>query len=80
MLLWVELWVGAFSDFGSNLLEDMVGPWGLEPQTSTVSWASFWIQFRNVPSFRPCCSANCGGRNPLERYRAIHSARSFRLQ
>ena len=37
MKLWVELWVGAFSGFVSNLLKDMVGPWGLEPQTSTVS-------------------------------------------
>ena len=37
MLLWVELWVRDFSGFASNLLKDMVGPWGLEPQTSTVS-------------------------------------------
>ena len=37
MLVWVELWVGDLSDFTSNPLKDMVGPWGLEPQTSTVS-------------------------------------------
>src|ERR1700730_14514282 len=37
MPLWVELWVGYFSDFASNPLKDMVGPCGLEPQTSTVS-------------------------------------------
>ena len=36
-VLWVELWVGDFSGCASNLLKDMVGPWGLEPQTSTVS-------------------------------------------
>ena len=28
---------GAFQQFGSNLLEDMVGPGGLEPLTSSVS-------------------------------------------
>ena len=33
----VKLWVGAFQQFGSNLLEDMVGPGGLEPLTSSVS-------------------------------------------
>ena len=32
MQLWVELWVGAFSDFRSNSLKDMVGPWGLDIQ------------------------------------------------
>jgi hypothetical protein len=37
MFLWVELWVGDFSAFASNPLKDMVGPCGLEPQTSTVS-------------------------------------------
>ena len=37
MVLWVELWVGDFSSISSNPLEDMVGPCGLEPQTSTVS-------------------------------------------
>ena len=37
MLLWVELWVRGFSDFAFNPLKDMVGPCGLEPQTSTVS-------------------------------------------
>ena len=37
MRLWVKLWVGAFQQFGSNLLEDMVGPGGLEPLTSSVS-------------------------------------------
>jgi hypothetical protein len=31
------LWVEDFGDFGPNLLKNMVGPWGLEPQTSTVS-------------------------------------------
>ncbi len=32
-------WIVGWSIFGfsSNLLKDMVGPWGLEPQTSTVS-------------------------------------------
>jgi hypothetical protein len=29
--------VDDFSDFASNPLENMVGPCGLEPQTSTVS-------------------------------------------
>ena len=37
MRLWVKLWVGAFQQVGSNLLEDMVGPGGLEPLTSSVS-------------------------------------------
>ena len=37
MRLWVRLWVGAFRQFGCNLLEDMVGPGGLEPLTSSVS-------------------------------------------
>jgi hypothetical protein len=37
MQLWVELWVGVFSGFRSNLLKNMVGAWGLEPQTCAVS-------------------------------------------
>ena len=37
MFVWVGLWVGDFSGFSSNPLNDMVGPCGLEPQTSTVS-------------------------------------------
>jgi hypothetical protein len=31
----------------ANLLKDLVGPWGLEPQTSTVSTRSispFWVK------------------------------------
>ncbi len=43
MVLWVELWVGDFSSISSNPLEDMVGPWGLEPQTSTVSTRGFQV-------------------------------------
>ena len=35
---WIVGWsVIGFYLFRSNLLKDMVGPWGLEPQTSTVS-------------------------------------------
>jgi hypothetical protein len=75
----IAMETGTHSPWVSRLLKDGKPVPVLVPFT-VLSWASFWIQFRNVPSFRPCCSANCGGRNPLERYRAIHSARSFRLQ
>ena len=33
----MQLWVGVVSGCRSNLLKNMVGAWGLDPQTSTVS-------------------------------------------
>jgi hypothetical protein len=37
----------------ANPLKDMVGPWGLEPQTSTVSKSQAWSRAeRAVPSLR----------------------------
>jgi hypothetical protein len=32
MQLWVELWVGVFSGFRSNLLKNMVGAWDSNPR------------------------------------------------
>ena len=37
MSLWIGLWVGLFGLSARKSMKDMVGPWGLEPQTSTVS-------------------------------------------
>ena len=39
------------ANFG-NLLKDMVGPWGLEPQTSTVS-----KKFQIYYLFMPVCNS-----------------------
>ena len=37
MKLWVGLWVEVSGRSGCKFNKTLVGPWGLEPQTSTVS-------------------------------------------
>ena len=55
IVVWVELWVGDCSNFSSNPLKDMVGPCGLEPQTSTVVLAKIQsaCAFNSIRRCRP---------------------------
>ena len=70
MQLWVELWVGVFSGFRSNLLKNMVGAWDSEPQTSTGGQNVFDVYTKSqrglgARGFRSCVDHPGSGRQVL---------------